>query len=99
MKIIFTGEKPLCAEMKAGASLAEAARSASLDSEPIGSKHSCRGHGRCGACLVAIEAGMENLSAPDERESRLLRILKAKPSQRLACQAKAMNGDVSCRFG
>jgi ferredoxin len=42
---------------------------------------------------------MENLSAPDERESRLLRILKADPSQRLACQAKAMNGDVACRFG
>jgi ferredoxin len=47
--------------------------------------------------MVEIESGMENLTPPDEAESRALRILKADPSHRLACQAKA-SGNVVCRF-
>jgi ferredoxin len=47
--------------------------------------------------MVEIESGMENLMPPDEAESRALRILKAGPAHRLACQAKA-SGDVVCRF-
>ncbi|MCL1892644.1 MAG: (2Fe-2S)-binding protein [Holophagaceae bacterium] len=60
-------------------------------------KHSCRGHGRCGRCLVEIVAGIENLSLPSEAESRILRILRANPKQRLACQAM-ISGDVVYRL-
>jgi len=58
--------------------------------------HRCGGHARCGTCLVTIEEGAENLSAVGASESRILKILKAKDGQRLACQSYA-TGDVSCR--
>ncbi|HJW09082.1 MAG TPA: 2Fe-2S iron-sulfur cluster-binding protein [Holophagaceae bacterium] len=57
--------------------------------------HRCGGHARCGTCLVTITAGQEHLSEPLASESRVLKVLKAKPDQRLACQAWA-KGDVSC---
>ncbi|HWQ11137.1 MAG TPA: 2Fe-2S iron-sulfur cluster-binding protein [Holophaga sp.] len=58
--------------------------------------HRCGGHARCGRCLVGIEEGAENLSPAGPAESRVLRILKARAGQRLACQAKA-SGSVCCR--
>lgn len=58
--------------------------------------HRCGGHARCGSCLVTIEQGLEQLSPAGAAESRILRILKARKDQRLACQAWAQ-GDVCCR--
>jgi len=83
MKIRFAGDEPIEIEVEPGVSLAAAASNAG-----VGHEYACRGHGRCGACIVTIEDGIEKLSPPDEAESRVLRILKAAPDQRLACQAK-----------
>jgi ferredoxin len=58
--------------------------------------HTCGGHARCGTCLVTVEAGAENLSPVGATEARILKVLKARPDQRLGCQAWA-NGDVTCR--
>ena len=60
--------------------------------------HRCGGHARCGTCLVTVENGAEHLSEPLASENRVLKILKATPNQRLACQAWA-KGDVSCSQG
>ena len=60
--------------------------------------HRCGGHARCGTCIVTIESGMEQLSPAGISEQRILKILKAKPDQRLACQAWAQ-GDVVCQIG
>jgi ferredoxin len=92
MTICFTGKMPASVEVETGASLAAAAELAS-----IAHGQTCRKHGRCGFCMVEIESGIENLTPPDEAELRALRILKASPAHRLACQAKA-SGDVVCRF-
>jgi adenylate cyclase len=48
----------------------------------------CRGHGRCGMCVVSLIEGADGIDAPSEAEARVLRILGARPSQRLACQAR-----------
>jgi ferredoxin len=58
--------------------------------------HRCGGHARCGTCLVTILDGQAHLSEPLGTEARVLKVLKAEPEQRLACQAWA-RGDVSCR--
>ena len=60
--------------------------------------HRCGGHARCGTCIVTIEAGMEKLTPAGMSEQRILKILKATPDQRLACQAWAQ-GDVACHVG
>ncbi len=59
--------------------------------------HRCGGHARCGTCLVTVEAGGEHLTPMGAAETRILKILKAKPGQRLGCQAWAQ-GDVTCRI-
>jgi adenylate cyclase len=48
----------------------------------------CRGHGRCGMCVVSLIEGVDDIDAPSEAEARVLRILGARPDQRLACQAR-----------
>ena len=91
MKVSVAGTTQVEVEIEDGTLL-----DAAFASSPAESKHTCRGHGRCGACLVAIEEGLENLSRPSEAESRILHILRADPNQRLACQAR-ISGDVVCR--
>ena len=59
--------------------------------------HVCGGHARCGTCLVTVEAGADQLSPVGAAEARILKVLKAKPDQRLGCQAWAQ-GDVTCRI-
>ena len=59
--------------------------------------HRCGGHARCGTCLVTVEAGGEHLTPMGAAETRILKILKAGPGQRLGCQAWA-TGDVTCRI-
>jgi len=92
MKISFSGGAPIDVEVETGISIAAAAKATAIEQA-----FPCRGHGRCGTCIVNIESGAENLNPPDEAESRVLRILKASQGQRLACQARA-HGDVICRF-
>jgi len=58
--------------------------------------HRCGGHARCGTCKITIEEGTEHLSEAGAAESRILKILKATPEQRLACQAWA-RGEVCCK--
>lgn len=58
--------------------------------------HSCGGHARCGTCRVTIEEGAEHLSEAGPAEARVLKILRAAPEERLACQARA-RGEVCCR--
>jgi adenylate cyclase len=60
--------------------------------------HRCGGHARCGTCLVTITAGADRLTPAGLSEQRILKILKATPDQRLACQAWAQ-GDVTCAVG
>lgn len=60
--------------------------------------HRCGGHARCGTCVVTIQAGMDKLTPAGMSEQRILKILKAAPDQRLACQAWAQ-GDVTCEIG
>ncbi|HET6428648.1 MAG TPA: 2Fe-2S iron-sulfur cluster-binding protein [Phycisphaerae bacterium] len=57
----------------------------------------CGGAGVCGTCMVAVEAGMENLSEPTEDElDTIERQPDNNPSSRLACQA-VVRGDVTVR--
>jgi len=83
MKISLEGGKTFEIELEPGAALRE-----SLGEEFTLQKHTCGGHGRCGSCIALIESGLEDLQPPSEAESRILRILKADPSQRLMCQAR-----------
>jgi ferredoxin len=58
----------------------------------VGKLTNCGGYGQCGTCIVAIEAGMDQLSPRTDAENRKL---KRKPENyRLACQT-LVNGDVS----
>ncbi|HEY3271035.1 MAG TPA: 2Fe-2S iron-sulfur cluster-binding protein [Geothrix sp.] len=59
--------------------------------------HRCGGHARCGTCLITVVEGAEHLSDKGITETRVLEVLKAKPDQRLACQAWA-RGDVSVTY-
>ncbi|MEU6201755.1 2Fe-2S iron-sulfur cluster-binding protein [Streptomyces sp. NPDC047061] len=56
----------------------------------------CRA-GRCGACLVQVLAGGDNLSEPTAKEARLLEVLVADHDWRLACQCVVL-GDVRLRY-
>ena len=59
--------------------------------------HRCGGHARCGTCMVTVETGAEHLTPVGAAEARILKVLRADPRQRLACQAWAED-DVSCRL-
>jgi len=61
-----------------------------------GLNHRCGGHARCGTCKVTVLEGAENLSEMGAAESRILKVLKAAPEERLSCQAWA-KGDVCCK--
>jgi ferredoxin len=91
-KVVFrgrhTGEVPLDQE----ASVLSAASKGE-----VALNHRCGGHARCGTCLVTVEAGADQLTPMGAAEARILTILKAKPGQRLGCQAWA-KGDVTCRI-
>ena len=82
MRISFAGGEEMDIEVSPGEPVAEAMKRAGAGLVGL-----CRGHGRCGMCVVAVHEGMESLSAASEAEARALRLLGAKPNQRLACQA------------
>lgn len=59
----------------------------------------CRGHGRCGRCLMVIESGVEYLTdMTDEERTTLLKVRGAcRPErERLACQTR-IRGHVTVR--
>lgn len=53
----------------------------------------CR-DGACGACMVRILDGAENLSPMQDDEKDFLETMAAEPDERLACQCK-VRGDVT----
>jgi ferredoxin len=91
-KVVFkgkhTGEVPLERESSV---LAAAAKG------EVALTHQCGGHARCGTCIVTVEEGGDHLTPVGLAEARILKILKARPCQRLGCQAWAQ-GDVTCRI-
>lgn len=58
----------------------------------VGKMMNCGGYGQCGTCVVAVEAGAENLSPRTPVEEKKLR--KWPDHCRLACQTK-VNGPVT----
>ncbi|WP_187829820.1 2Fe-2S iron-sulfur cluster-binding protein [Labrys sp. KNU-23] len=57
--------------------------------------HVCGGRGRCGTCVVAVDAGAANLSPIGSDEQATLARIHAGEGQRLACQARLL-GDTVC---
>ncbi|MFB3890692.1 MAG: 2Fe-2S iron-sulfur cluster-binding protein [Phycisphaerae bacterium] len=58
-------------------------------------EHACGGAGVCGTCHVIVNAGMENLSAPEDDEMDVVdQAPNATLTSRLACQA-VVKGDVT----
>lgn len=53
----------------------------------------CR-DGACGACMIRVLAGAENLSPMADDERDFLESMAAAPNERLACQCKVL-GDVT----
>jgi ferredoxin len=90
--IQFDGKTPGSAECDRETALLAASVKASV---PL--PHRCGGHARCGTCLITVVEGAEHLSEMGAAETRVLRALKAKPEQRLACQTWA-KGDVRCTY-
>lgn len=81
-KIMFSGKEK---GLKNNESIAEA-------SEELGITFGCH-DGLCGACLVAVESGMENLTYLTKNEE----IFGLEDDQRLACQVKIKSGTVKLR--
>jgi ferredoxin len=52
----------------------------------------CR-DGACGACMIRVLEGAENLSKMEDHERDFLETMAAEPNERLACQCKVL-GDV-----
>lgn len=90
-KITFHGKATAEVEMEQESTLLSAANKGGT-----GLNHRCGGHARCGTCKLTVVEGAEQLSAPGAAEARILKILKAEPNQRLACQAWA-RGEVCCK--
>lgn len=67
-------------------------------SEKVGSgiTYGCR-EGDCGACIMKITEGWNNLSEPSVLEDRVLRDNMAGKHDRLACQAQVLGGDISVK--
>lgn len=54
----------------------------------------CR-DGACGACMIRVTDGKENLTPMQDDERDFLETMAAEPDERLACQCKVL-GDVTC---
>ena len=90
-KITFQGNSTTEVDLEQESTLLSAAAKVA-----VGLNHRCGGHARCGTCKVTVLEGMEQLSEIGAAEGRILKILKASPEQRLACQAWA-RGEVCCK--
>ena len=67
-------------------------------SEKVGSGiiYGCR-EGDCGTCLMKVEKGMEHLSEPSALEDKVLKENLAGKTNRLACQAQLLGGEVTVK--
>ncbi len=90
-KVTLKGRQVIHIELERELSIMAAA---AKGEQPL--NHTCGGHARCGTCLVTVEEGGANLTPIGATEARILRVLKARPDQRLGCQAWA-SGDVTCK--
>ena len=52
----------------------------------------CR-DGACGACMIKVIEGAENISPMEDHERDFLETMAAEPDERLACQCK-VKGDI-----
>lgn len=80
-------------EVESGTLLLDAARAAGL---PVA--QSCGGFAICSWCKMQVIEGMENLSAIDAPEERLIRRQSFQPDERASCQAE-VHGDVTVTTG
>jgi len=91
-KVVFNGKLIGEITLEREASILAAAAKGQLSLN-----HTCGGHARCGTCIVTVEAGAAHLTPMGAAEARVLKVLKARPDQRLGCQAWAQ-GEVTCRI-
>lgn len=52
--------------------------------------HACGARGRCTTCRVRVLAGAEHLASPTAPELRYREAGRLRPTERLACQARAL---------
>ncbi|MGQ0579183.1 MAG: adenylate/guanylate cyclase domain-containing protein [Betaproteobacteria bacterium] len=71
--------------VRPGMTVLEALRAARIAHASV-----CGGRGRCSTCRIHIDAGAEQLPAPQEDELRVLRRIAAAASVRLACQLRPL---------
>jgi 2Fe-2S ferredoxin len=82
------------AEVAPGATLLQAAEAAGVELP-----HNCGGVCACTTCHVWVEAGLEGLSAVEEREDdKLDEAAGLSPRSRLGCQAAVGTADVTVRI-
>jgi ferredoxin len=60
--------------------------------------YGCR-EGECGTCLTRVVAGGEHLAEPSVLEDETLKNLLAPSDRRLACQARALGGEIVVKPG
>jgi ferredoxin len=85
-KITFKKDN-IVVDVPAGTSLMKV-----CDDKGASVQFSCRA-GSCLSCVINVESGMQNLSAPTDVEKMTLEAFGCTPNQRLACQV-TVNGDV-----
>ena len=85
-KVTITTDS-LSLDVKMGYSLADL-----CDSQDTSILFGCR-DGACGACMVRVISGQENLNPISEDEKDFLQTMAAEDNERLACQC-AVHGDV-----
>lgn len=89
-KIDFKGEKVI--EIKDTQTILEASLAAGIPHY-----HECGGKAKCSTCRVLVLTGGHNLTAPNEKELLLKKLLGFNENIRLACQTKVTGNDVSVR--
>lgn len=81
-----------CVEADAGVTILALLQAAGFDW-----MHACGAKGRCTTCRIQITAGSAHLAAPTEAELRYRTAGRLQPTERLACQARLLGGDVTGR--
>ncbi|QIL76963.1 2Fe-2S iron-sulfur cluster-binding protein [Hymenobacter sp. HDW8] len=59
--------------------------------------HACGGKGRCTTCRLKVLSGVENLTPDTEAELRYRRAGRLLPHERLTCQTRLTQGDLTAR--
>jgi 2Fe-2S ferredoxin len=61
--------------------------------------HACGKKGRCTTCKIIVLEGIENLSAPTDREEFFKGNGRLTDYERLSCQSKLIKGEIIIRVG